>query len=125
MAHCVRKPKIVNRMREFGELFAVAVYAYAVTSNHLHVVLSVEPELAKDWSADEVADRWGPLFPLSDTEHLVARRCLYGKRLCDLSSFVKCLDEYVARRANAEDSVKGRFWESRSKRQLLADERTL
>ena len=36
---------------------------------------------------------------------------LYPKRLCDLSWFMKRLDEYVARRANAEDGVKGRFWE--------------
>ena len=38
---------------------------------------------------------------------------------------MKCLDEYVARRANAEDGVKGRFWEGRFKCQLLADERAL
>ena len=50
---------------------------------------------------------------------------MYRKRLCDLSWFMKCLDEYVARRANAEDGVKGRFWEGRFKCQLLADERAL
>ena len=130
--HDARKPMIVNRIRELGEIFAVAVYAYAVMSNHLHVVLSVEPELARAWTDDEVADRWGRLFPLSDPEgqdarreRLVAMAGMYRKRLCDLSWFMKCLDEYVARRANAEDGVKGRFWEGRFKCQLLADERAL
>ena len=66
--HNARKPMIVNRIRELGEIFAVAVYAYAVMSNHLHVVLSVEPELARAWTDDDVADRWGRLFPLSDPE---------------------------------------------------------
>ncbi|MFO1495019.1 MAG: hypothetical protein U1F26_10190 [Lysobacterales bacterium] len=42
-----RKPMIVNRIRALDEIFAVAVYAYAVMSNHLHVVLSVEPELTR------------------------------------------------------------------------------
>ncbi|MFO1495423.1 MAG: hypothetical protein U1F26_12300 [Lysobacterales bacterium] len=37
---------------------------------------------------------------------------LYPKRLCDLSWFMKRLDEYVARRANAEDGVNGRFWDA-------------
>ena len=36
--HGARKPMIVNPIRELGEIFAVAVYAYAVMSNHLHVV---------------------------------------------------------------------------------------
>ena len=60
--HDARKPMIVYRIRQLGEIFAVAVYAYAVMSNHLHVVLSVEPELARGWTDDEVADRWGRLF---------------------------------------------------------------
>jgi hypothetical protein len=34
-------------------------------------------------------------------------------------------DEHIARRANAEDGVKGRIWEGRFKCQLLTDERAL
>jgi len=40
----------------------------------------------------------------------------YQKRLRDLSWFMKCLDEYVARKANAEDNVTGRFWEGEAAR---------
>ena len=116
--HDAREPMIVNRIRELGEIFAVAVYAYAVMSNHLRMVLSVEPEQARDWTDDEVADRWSRLFPLSDPERHAARRerlvamaDLNRQRLFDLSWFMKCLDEYVAQRANAEDGVNGRFWE--------------
>lgn len=38
---------------------------------------------------------------------------------------MKCLNEYIAVKANAEDNVKGHFWESRFKSQALLDERAL
>lgn len=57
-----------------GEIFAVGIYAYAVMSNHLHVVLAVEPEAAAQWSDDQVAERWLRLFPVRGAEHYEARR---------------------------------------------------
>lgn len=104
-------------------------------SNHLHVVLGIRPDVAESWTDDEVAERWIRLFPsikpgrdaqrretlLSDALALTERRL----RLCDLSWFMRCLDEHIARRANAEDGVTGRFWEGRFKCQLLVSEQAL
>lgn len=130
--HEQRKLTIEARIKQLGEIFAVGIYAYAVMSNHLHVVLAVEPQAAAQWTDEEVADRWLRLFPMRETERQEARRLTllasiarYRERLSDLSWFMKCLDEHIARRANAEDGVTGRFWEGRYKCQLLTDERAL
>jgi REP element-mobilizing transposase RayT len=132
-----RKAWAESRIRLVGECFAVAIEAYAVMSNHLHLVLRIDPGVAAAWGDDEIAARWVKLFPpreegyaavehkrqrlLSDPERIDILR----RRLASLSWLMRCLVEPIARRANREDSCKGRFWEGRYKCQALCDERAL
>ena len=44
------------------------------------------------------------------------------RRLGSVSWFMKCLNEYIAKRANAEDKCKGHFWEGRFKCQRAEDD---
>lgn len=131
-----RKAWVLERLSVLTRIFAVDICAYAVMSNHYHLVLHVNRSAAKRWSNEEVAARWGALFsvpPLverwlkgttSQVETEVAQQLLerWRKRLHDVSWFMRCLNEQLARRANAEDHCTGRFWEGRFKSQALLDE---
>jgi len=132
-----RREWVRERLKELGEHFGVEVFAYAVMSNHTHIVVRTRPDRVDSWSTDEVAERWCRLFRgkkalregkafdegkyermRKDAEQVLGCR----GRLKDLSWFMRCLNESVARRANREDECTGRFWEGRFKCQRLMDE---
>ena len=54
--HC--RDWVREAIRSAAEAFAVDVLAYAVMSNHLHLVVRTDPVRVADWSADTVARRW-------------------------------------------------------------------
>ena len=132
-----RKAWIVDRLKYLSTIFAIEVCAYAIMWNHYHTILRTRPDIAASWSDREVAIRWLMLFPrhhgIARTEtpteedicalvNCPKRIALLRKRLCSLSWFMGRLNEFIARAANKEDKVKGRFWESRFKCQALLDE---
>lgn len=133
-----RKAWLVDRLRYLAAVFAIEVCAYAIMENHYHTILRMRPDIVASWTDWEVATRWLTLFPqhraiggatrLPTEEEIRAlanrpeRIELLRKRLCSLSWFMGRLNEFIARAANKEDDVKGRFWESRFKCQALLDE---
>jgi putative transposase len=135
-----RKRWIVDKLKELAGIFAIDVCAYAVMSNHYHVVVHVDQEKGRSWSSEEVIDRWYQLFngnmlvdrllsgdKLSKAEHQAVAKEVkkWRERLMDISWFMRCLNECIARDANEEDRCKGRFWEGRFKSQALLDEAAL
>ena len=58
-----RKVWVLERVKELASVFAVDVAAYAVMSNHFHLVVRIDRERAQAWSDDEVVERFGRLFP--------------------------------------------------------------
>lgn len=130
-----RKVWIRTRLQFLASIFAVDVLAFAVMSNHLHVMLRTCLAALNALSDREIAERWLMLYPKRNND--------YGKptedditllagnpqkieklraRLGDVSWFMKSLNEYVARKANKEDDCKGHFWEGRFKCKAIADE---
>ena len=64
-----RKPWVVERLRVLSSVFAIDVCAFAVMSNHLHVVLHVDRERAQDFGAEEVVERSGYAGDTPDREY--------------------------------------------------------
>jgi len=135
-----RRNWIETRLRVLSSLFSIELCAYAVMSNHYHLVVKLNPTKAAGWTDDEVLDRWTSLYrgPLLVQRHragepLTAAECdtlrstaaVYRSRLGSLSWFMKCLNEPIARRANAEDDCRGHFWEARFHSKPLCSERAV
>jgi hypothetical protein len=136
-----RRHWIRTRLEFLASVFAIDCLTYTVLSNHLHVVLRSRPDIVQTWSDEDVARRWLRLFP--------KRKCKDGSpeipnnaelqmitgdpkrveelrsRLSDLSWWMRCTAENIARQANREDECTGRFWEGRFRAQLLLDEASL
>jgi REP element-mobilizing transposase RayT len=49
---------IEGRIRLLASVFAVDVTAYAVMSNHYHLVVKLSPDEVEPWNMDEVLARW-------------------------------------------------------------------
>lgn len=135
-----RRGWIETRILELSDIFALDVCAYAVMSNHYHVVLHINASKAKDWDTREVITRWHKLFngtPLThrylantlkyqverDTVETLANT--WREQLMSISWYMRVLNEGIAREANAEDQCTGRYsWKpsmvSTATRQLIA-----
>lgn len=119
-----RKQWLEQRLTILSDVFAIDLLAYAIMSNHYHVVVKIYAEQTRHWSDDEVTERWRTLFSVPDivSPELIT---LWRERLASLSWYMRCLNEPLARVANREDQCKGRFWEGRYKCQALLDEAAL
>jgi len=135
-----RRQWIVDRIRLLSSLFAIDVCAYAVMSNHYHLVLKLCPDQLKEFTDDQIMDRWCALFKgpllvqrLRSGESLSApERSTVGDivnvwrgKLSSISWFMRCLNQTIARKANLEDKCTGKFWESRFTSQALKTEEAL
>ena len=135
-----RRQWVVNRIRLLSSLFAIDVCAYAVMSNHYHLVLKLCPGQLDDLSDEQIMDRWcamfkGPLLiqryrdggTLSVPERLTVGDIVnvWRSKLSSISWFMRCLNQPIARQANIEDNCTGKFWESRFTSQALKSEEAL
>jgi len=135
-----RRDWIAARIKLVCSVFAIDLCAYAVMSNHYHVVVRINPDEVQAWSDRDVAERWlrifnGPVLvrhylagvALSHAEQEQVSEYLntWRERLCNISWFMRCINEPIARMANAEEHCTGRFWEGRFISQALLDERAL
>jgi hypothetical protein len=135
-----RRQWVVDRIRLLSSLFAIDVCAYAVMSNHYHLVIKACPEQLDDLSDDDIMDRWCALFKgplliqnyrsgedLKPFERLAVSDIVnvWRSKLSSISWFMRCLNQPLAHQANREDKCTGKFWESRFTSQALKSEEAL
>ena len=135
-----RRSLIESELLRLGRIFYLDVVAYAVMSNHYHVVLYIDQSAQLAAETKEIVTRWHQLH----RGNLVSAKFLNGEpldpheldslnllvdqwreRLASISWYMRVLNEKIARMANIEDEVTGRFWEGRFKCQALLDDQAL
>ena len=132
-----RRGWVEQRLLFLSSVFSIDICAYAVMSNHVHVVLHVDITQVMVWTDKEIVRRWHLLhkgtlltqmFVRGDTLSQGQKLTLddtiaeYRRRLHDISWLMRDLNEHIAREANKEDNCTGRFWEGRFKFQALLNE---
>jgi REP element-mobilizing transposase RayT len=48
-----RRDWVEQRIRLLSSVFAIDICAYAVMSNHLHLVVQLKPQEAENWTSDQ------------------------------------------------------------------------
>ncbi len=138
-----RRSWVEKRILYLSQIFSIDVCAYAVMSNHTHIVLCVDKELADSWTFEDVIHRWHKVskghylstawlnpdkrrqLNQGQVEALASLVESWRERLYSVSWFMRLLNEPIARQANKEDDCTGKFWEGRFKSQALLDKSAL
>ncbi|MGF1761106.1 transposase [Photobacterium sagamiensis] len=135
-----RREWIEAKIKQLSSIYCIDICAYAVMSNHYHLVVHIDKEKAQALTKQEVIDRWCALHnkPVliqrllngdtnSDAEFNACKTIIddWRSRLANLSWFMRELNLDIATQANREDKCTGHFWEGRFKCQALLDEQAL
>ncbi|MEH6446905.1 MAG: transposase, partial [Oceanospirillaceae bacterium] len=117
-----RRAWVIDRLAELDAVFCIDICAYAIMSNHYHVVLYINKQEVDALSDLEVIERWRKIYTgpdiikrylngekLSKEQDLLISATVdkWRQRLEDISWFMRCLNEHIARKANFEDNCKG------------------
>ena len=131
-----RRAWIEQKMYALANVYCIDICAYAIMSNHYHLVLHINRSKAQALTDREVVERWQQHHKLPmlierwlvnrltcKAEHMAVGKIIeiWRNRLWSLSWFMKELNFDIACKANSEDQCKGHFWESRFKSQALLE----
>ncbi|SHF97739.1 transposase [Vibrio gazogenes] len=135
-----RREWVESRILSLSSIYCIRICAYAVMSNHYHLVAFIDKQTAQSLSPHEVIERWCTAHQMPSliqrfvSGHLVSKAeykaCdqiieTWRQRLYSLSWFMKEINYDIALLANQEDQCTGRFWEGRFKSQALLDDKAL
>ena len=132
-----RRDWVERQILAQSRAFCIDVAGYAIMSNHYHVVIKVNLDLAASLSAEAIVTRWQQLYRLNplmerfkagnvltdaEQDNVATQIARMREILTSISYFMGYMNQYIARKANMEDECTGRFWEGRFQSQALLDE---
>ena len=133
-----RKDWLVERLEFSSKIYAIDIITYAILDNHYHIVVRTRPDVVAKMTDEEVVrdilrldgDYWYNTDGsdrkkirkeinrrLNDKKWLAKARL----KLSNISKMMQTINQSIARRANKEDGVKGRFFEARFGHEVLVD----
>lgn len=135
-----RRSWVEDRLFALAKVFCIDLCAYAIMSNHYHLVLHINKAKADSLTDSDVIDRWLSFHnpPVLIQRYLRGDVCTkaeysavcsiiqtWRQRLYSISWFMRLLNQFIASEANKEDGCSGHFWEGRFKSQALLDDKAL
>ena len=136
-----RKQWIEAELDRCAANFGIDLIAFALMSNHFHLVLRSRPDVVQTWDDSEVARRWLMLCPkrsdkqgramepsepeLNSIRNDSDKVREIRSRLSDISWWMRLVCQRIAQRANFEESQIGKFWQSRYRAVRLIDEEAI
>jgi REP element-mobilizing transposase RayT len=132
-----RKTWVITQLNALCSVFAIQVCAYAVMSNHYHLVLHIAPERVNEWSDEEVILRSATINTLRVSGRFLTQEEKnklsikprskeeiekMREKLFNISQFMAGMNQYLSRRANQETNRKGTFWDKRFSSVSLLDD---
>ena len=139
--HDHRKVWIEDQLRLLAANFGIDLLAFAILSNHFHLILRSRPDVVDTWDDTEVARRWLMLCPkrkkkdrspeepnefeLNSIRNDPARLATIRTRLSNVSWWLRLLCQNIGTRANQEDKQTGKFFQGRYRAVRILDEESL
>ena len=121
-----RKAWFIERIELLATAFAIDVHAYAIMSNHFHLVVYYDPTACWQWTDEQAVERWLIAFPpklkdgsIDEPTKAILQQILLDdpqqlrhirETLGSMSKFMKHLKQPISLRANTEDGCQGHFF---------------
>jgi len=139
--HDHRKIWIEDQLKLLAANCGIDLLAFAILSNHFHLILRSRPDVVQTWDDSEVARRWLMLCPkrkkkdrspeepnefeLNSIRNDPVKLATIRRRLSDVAWWMRLLCQNIGTRANQEDKQVGKFFQGRYRAVRILDEETL
>ena len=136
-----RKTWVEKELKRLAAGFGIDLLTFAILSNHFHLILRSRPDVVETWDDTEVARRWLMLCPvrksadggaaepsepeLNSIRFDADKVKTIRSRLSDISWWMRLLCQRIAQKANLEEEISGKFWQSRYRAVRLIDEEAI